>query len=222
MDINQSNTHYKDLISQLKQTNEQNKTMLNGATEARTSARDLSGVADSDTVSLSYKAAKLQQISSEFFSGIIHSSQIPALTERLYQDGFLTDTEFQNLGGQTQKVSAISEASSFVNQLIMQEDESSDKENLKQLIQVADVLANINVKATPELRQAEKEAYDFVSQLADSKQEEGADSSIKDGLDNLLDVLRVLDKVRKQEYSTGALTSYGSVQEAYDDIHKNT
>lgn len=222
MDINNTNTNYKDLITQLKQSNSNAKAAINEPAERSQSARNLSRLADTDTVSVSYKAAKLQKISSEFFSGVIHSSQISALTERLYQDGFLTDSEFQNLGGQTQKVSAISQASSFVNQLIMQEGDSKDKDSLKQLIQVADVLANINVKATPELRQAEKEAYDFVSKLADSKQEDGADKSVLDGLKNVLDVLRVLDEIRKQEYSSGALTSYGSVQEAYDEIHKNT
>lgn len=222
MDINNSNTNYKDLITQLKQSNSNAKAVTNEPAERSQTARNLSKLADTDTVSVSYKAAKLQKISSEFFSGIIHSSQISALTERLYQDGFLTDTEFQNLGGQTQKVSAVSQASSFVNQLIMQEGDSGDKDSLKQLIQVADVLANINVKATPEIRQAEKQAYDFVSNLADRKQEEGADKSVVAGLKNVLDVLSVLDQIRKQEYSTGALASYGSVQEAYDEIHKET
>lgn len=222
MDVNNSNTNYKDLITQLKQSNSNAKAVTNELAERSQTARNLSKLADTDTVSVSYKAAKLQKISSEFFSGIIHSSQISALTERLYQDGFLTDTEFQSLGGQTQKVSAVSQASSFVNQQIMQEADSGDKDSLKQLIQVADVLANINVKATPEIRQAEKQAYDFVSNLADRKQEEGADKSVVAGLKNVLDVLSVLDQIRKQEYSTGALASYGSVQEAYDEIHKKT
>jgi len=222
MDINNANTNYKDLITQLNQSNSDAKAVANEPAERSQTARNLSKLADTDTVSVSYKAAKLQKISSEFFSGIIHSSQISALTERLYQDGFLTETEFQNLGGQTQKVSAVSQASSFVNQQIMQEADSGDKDSLKQLIQVADVLANINVKATPELRQAEKQAYDFISSLADRKQEEGADKSIVAGLKNVLDVLSVLDQIRKQEYSTGALASYGSVQEAYDEIHKDS
>src|SRR5690554_2982619 len=178
MDINNSNTNYKDLITQLKQSNSNAKAVTNEPAERSQTARNLSKLADTDRVSVSYKAAKLQKISSEFFSGIIHSSQIPALTERLYQDGFLTEAEFQTLGGQTQKISAVSQASSFVNQQIAQASDSNNKANLKQLIQVADVLANINVKATPELRQAEKQAYDFVSALADSKQEEGAEESV--------------------------------------------
>lgn len=222
MDINNSHPNYKDLLSTLKQTNTEAQGLLKQSEQPSQTARDLSKLAESDKVTLSYKAAKLQQISSEFFTGIIHSSQISALTERLYQDGFLTDGEFQNLGGQTQKVSAVSKASSFVNQLIMQAGDEGDKQNLKQLIKVADVLANVNVKATPELRQAEQQAFDFMSTLADKKQEEGADKSVMNGLNNILDVLTVLDKVRKQEQYTGALTSYGSVQEAYNEIHKDT
>lgn len=222
MDINHSNISYKDLLSTLKQTNTEAQGLLKQSEQPSQAARNLSNLAESDKVTLSYQSAKLQQISAEFFSGVIHSSQIPALTERLYQDGFLTDSEFQSLGGQTQKISAVSQASSFVNQLIMQAGDEGDKQNLKQLINVADVLANVNVKATPELRQAEQQAYDFVASLADKKQEEGADQSLLNGLKNTLDVLTVLDKVRKQEQSTGALTSYGSVQEAYNEIHKNT
>src|SRR5690554_7541067 len=89
MDINNSNTNYKDLITQLKQSNSNAKAVTNEPAERSQTARNLSKLADTDTVSVSYKAAKLQKISSEFFSGIIHSSQISALTERLYQDGFL-------------------------------------------------------------------------------------------------------------------------------------
>lgn len=74
MDINNSNNSYKDLITQLKQSNSNAKAVKNEPAERNQPARNLSGLADTDKVSLSYQAAKLQKISSEFFSGIIHSS----------------------------------------------------------------------------------------------------------------------------------------------------
>ena len=71
-------------------------------------------------------------------------------------------------------------------------------------------------------RRKETEAYEFVANYTDLLEEAGAPASVIDGFKNVMDVLGALDAVRKTEQSTGALTSYASVQEAYDDLFKNS
>ena len=225
MDVNPSNG-YQKLLGMLGQSAGSS----SGAGNTRTASEQESGArprlsdfdAYSDKVSLSFRAEKLQKISAEFFNGTISSSQIPALTQRLFEDGFLTTSDYQMLGGQTQKVSAISEATSFVSRFILEEAVDGDQEAARELIKVADVLANMDLKSTPELRRAEAEAYEFVANYADLLQEVGAPADIQKGFANVLDVLSALDKVRKQEQSTGALSSYASVQEAYDEMVKKS
>jgi len=175
---------------------------------------------DTDKVSVSLRAEKLSRISADFFSGTIKSDQIPDLVDRLYQDGFLSAGEYSNLGGSTQKVSAISEASSFLNQFILNESVDGDSDAAKSLLNVLDVINGIDGATTELTRRKESEAYEFVANYTDLLQEAGAPDDVVDGFENILDVLGALDSVRKTEQSTGALTSYASVQEAYDDLFK--
>ncbi len=225
MDINPSNG-YQKLLGMLGQSagaasgagNTRTASQQEGSARPRLSDFD----AYNDKVSLSFRAEKLQKISAEFFNGTISSSQIPALTQRLFEDGFLTSSDYQMLGGQTQKVSAISAASSFISRFILEEAVDGDQEAARELIKVADVLANMDLKSTPELRRAEADAYEFVANYAELLQEVGAPADIQKGFANVLDVLSALDKVRKQEQSTGALSSYASVQEAYDEMVKKS
>lgn len=173
-----------------------------------------------DKVSLSVRAAKLQKISAEFFTGTIKSSQIPALTQRLYEEGFLNAEDYQALGGQTQKLSSISEAQSFANRSLMTAIDDGDQDSAKGLLQVLDVLANMDLKSTPELRQAEAQAYDFVAAKVDTLKEQNAPANMVKGYQNLAQVFSALDKVRKQEQGSATLTSYAQVQDAYNEMFK--
>lgn len=215
MNINQSIDNYQQFLSSLGQ----GKSALidDGRLTPEQQKQKAQQTDFTDKVTLSYRAAKMQKISAEFFSGTISSSQIPALTQRLYEDGFLTDQEFNKLGGQTQKVSAVSEASSFINRMAMQ---TTDKTEQQSYAQVADVLANIDIKSTPELRKNEAQAFEFISLKREQLEQQGAAQNLIDGFKNVEKVLGALDKVRKQEQSTGALSSYAQVQEAIDKLGK--
>ena len=83
-----------------------------------------------DRVSLSYKAQKLNLIQAEFFAGPIRSDQIPALTQRLFEDGLISSQEYQQLGGvaASQKVSAVSESVHFLNRFILDEAVDGDSD----------------------------------------------------------------------------------------------
>ncbi|MCB2388238.1 hypothetical protein [Thalassolituus alkanivorans] len=236
MDINNSSSGYQNLLAMLGKSVASTTGALNGdssqtaesgeaaaAGQSRSAAPAASQInADSsDKVSFSYRAEKLSRISAEFFSGTINSSQIPALTQRLYEDGFLSNSDFQALGGQTQQVSAIAEASNFLNSFILNEAVDGDSEAAKSLLNVVDVIGRMDERATPAQRRAETEAFDYVANYTDLLKEAGAPDDIVAGFENVLDVLTALDTVRKNEQSTGALASYASVQEAYNDLYSD-
>ena len=142
--------------------------------------------------------------------------------DRLYEDGFLSNDDYRGLGGDTQSVSAITEAAGFLSQFVMSESVDGDSEAAKSLLNVIDVINGIDQTTTPETRRKESEAYDYVANYTDLLQEAGAPEDVIDGFNNVMDVLGALDSVRKTEQSTGALTSYASVQEAYDDLFKDS
>ena len=178
---------------------------------------------DLDTVSISYQAQQMREISKEFFSGTIKSSQIPELTRRLYEAGFINEAEFTKLSGTDAKTSAVSEAKAFINKSLMQALQDGDKELSKELEKVAKVLANMNNKQpTAEQLQAETDAFQFIEKLQQQKQEEGADKTTLEGLKNVLQVFGALAKIRSQEMNTNALQSYAKVQETYDEMFGKT
>ncbi len=234
MDINNSSSGYQNLLAMLGKSVASTTDALNGdnrqaaesgeaaaAGQTRSAAAGQINTDSSDKVSFSYRAEKLSRISAEFFSGTINSSQIPALTQRLYEDGFLSNSDFQALGGQTQQVSAIAEASNFLNSFILNEAVDGDSEAAKSLLNVVDVIGRMDERATPAQRRAETEAFDYVANYTDLLKEAGAPDDIVAGFENVLDVLTALDTVRKNEHSTGALASYASVQEAYNDLYSD-
>lgn len=223
MDINNSSAGYQNLLNMLglQSTSSASATSTSSETTSSSTSALSASVSDSDKVSVSLRAEKLSRISAEFFSGAISSSQIPALTERLYQDGLLSSSEFQALGGQTQTVSAITEASNFLNRFILEESVDGDSEASKSLLAVVSVIDGMDQATTADQRRRESDAYDYVANYTDLLQEAEAPADIIKGFENVLDVLSALDKVRKSEQSTGALASYASVQEAYDELYKN-
>ena len=96
-----------------------------------------------------------------------------------------------------------------------------DSEAAKSLLNVVDVIGRMDESATPAQRRAETEAYEYVANYTDLLKEAGAPDDIVAGFENVLDVLTALDTVRKNEQSTGALASYASVQEAYNDLYSD-
>lgn len=233
MDINPTNS-YQNMLNMLGKGSSQNTDGQPAAADANAgkvkAASQTSGSAAtnrasdtnaySDKVSLSYRAEKLSKISTEFFGGTIQSSQIPALTQRLYENGFLNDSQYRDLGGAQQKVSAISQANAFISRQILAEPDGNS-EMARQLVQVANVLANMDAPTTPELRRAEADAYEFMASHSEALQQQGAPEELRQGFARVMEVLEALDKVRKQEQSTGALSSYASVQEAWQSMQND-
>jgi hypothetical protein len=222
MDINNQASSYQGLLN-----------MLNGkpAGDSAISSQQRivdslpyshSGSSASDTVSLSYKGAKLSMISAEYFSGTVKSSDIPALTERLYQDGFINEAEFRNLGGgkADKPTSQVAQSVHFLNDFIMSESVDGDSEGAKSLMLAVDVLQKMDEASTADSRRKETEAYEFVSGYTEILKETNAPADLVANFEQVLQVFEALDTVRKNEQKTGALASYASVQETLNE-HQN-
>lgn len=168
-----------------------------------------------DRVSLSARAQKLDKIAADFFSGTIRSDQIPALTQRLFQDGLISGDEFRQLGGsaaQQQQVSAVTEASHFLNDYIQAQPAGEERQ---QALSLLAVIESMNAPLTADKRQQEQQALAYVSDYTETLKENGAPADIINGFENVAEVLETLDKVRNSEARTGAMSSYGDVSNAF-------
>jgi len=212
MDINNQAQSYQGLLN-----------MLNGKPANDTSDSSQQRIVDalphsSDSVSLSYKGAKLGMISAEYFSGTVKSTDIPALTERLYQDGFINETEYRALGGvkADESTSQIAQSVNFLNNFIMDEAIDGDSEGAKSLMFAVDALQRMDEASTADSRRKETEAYEYVSGYTELLKETQAPADLIKSFEQVLQVFEALDTVRKNELQTGALASYASVQETFD------
>jgi hypothetical protein len=221
MDINNQAQSYQGLLN-----------MLNGKAASDATDTSQQSIVDSlsqssnssDSVSLSYKGAKLGMISAEYFSGTVQSADIPALTERLFQDGFINESEYRSLGGVAadESTSQIAQSVNFLNDFIMGEAVDGDGEGAKSLMLAVDALQKIDESSTVESSRKESEAYEFVSSYTELLEETQAPADLISSFEKVLKVFEALDTVRKNELKTGALASYASVQETYDEYNKSS
>ena len=216
MDINnQGQTSYQSFLQSLK----------TGSASDRSAQQRIADTLphNTDQVSLSYKGAKLSALSSEFFSGSgFTSDKIPQLTERLYQDGFISLEEYRQLGGVADKApSQITQSVNFLNDFIMSEAIDGDTDGARNLMNAVDVLQRIDERPDAKGRQREKEALEYITGYTELLKDADAPEALVKEFEKVLDVFNALDSVRRQENKTGAITSYASVQEAYDENNKS-
>ena len=217
MDINNQAQSYQGLLNMLngKSAND----IVSSSQQLIVDSLPYSSDSTADSVSLSYKGAKLGMISAEYFSGTVKSSDIPKLTERLYQDGFINESEYRALGGvkADEPTSQIAQSVNFLNDFIMGEIVDGDSEGAKSLMLAVDSLQNMDEQSNLDSRRKETEAYEFVSSYTELLKETNAPSHLIKGFEQVLQVFEALDTVRKNELQTGALASYASVQDTLND-----
>ena len=210
MDINNQAQAYQGLLNMLngKPANDIGSTSQQRIVDSL----PYSSMSSADSVSLSYKGAKLGMISAEYFSGTVKSTDIPKLTERLYQDGFINESEYRD-----EPTSQIAQSVNFLNDFIMGEIVDGDSEGAKSLMLAVDSLQNMDEQSSLDSRRKETEAYEFVSGYTELLKETNAPSHLIKGFEQVLQVFEALDTVRKNELQTGALASYASVQDTFND-----
>lgn len=162
-------------------------------------------------VSLSARAKKLSAINQKFFSGIIKSSDIPMLKQRLFEEGFISDKDYAAMGGKPEKIKALKQAMDFVrgySETLKQK----DPEAFKGLQTVLAALKNMSQPANPKSRQTEKAAISFLQAHAKKLKETNADESIQKSVNKILEQLQKVDATRSKQAATGAINSYASIQ----------
>lgn len=162
-------------------------------------------------VSLSERAKKLSAINQKFFSGIIKSSDIPMLKQRLFEEGFISDKEYAAMGGKPEKIKALKQAMDFVrgySETLKQK----DPEAFKGLQTVLAALQNMNQPASAKSRNTEKAAISFLQTHAKKLKETKADESIQKSVNKILEQLQKVDATRSKQAATGAINSYASIQ----------
>ncbi len=166
----------------------------------------------SDKVSISYRASKLNEIGQKFFSGTMHSSNIEALTQSLYEGGFLSEDEYLSLGGQAKKVSITSQAANFLN-AYMGSGESLSSDDSRQMVKVINVIETMNKTPTDEQRVNEQKALEFITRVSQEMETNNTDDTIQEGFNMVLTVLTSLEKIRSGQVDTYATNSYQDIQD---------
>ena len=197
MDINSSNS--RNLFSTLNQY--ENRTLPDNLPYSQ------------DTVSISHRASTLNHISQTYFSGTIQSSDIPALSQALYEGGFLSDDEYISLGGaiDEQGISVTSQANHFLNRYLTSGEDISE-EDRSQLSNVIDVINNMDQSPDEQQRLKEQQALDFMADYKDRLATD--DSDILAGIGLVYDVVLGLEQVRIGDLDAASIAAYESVQDA--------
>ena len=107
----------------------------------------------------------------------------------------------------------------MINDFIMNEAIDGDSEGAKSLMLAVDVLQRMDEPSTADSRRKETEAYEFVSGYTEILKETQAPADLIGNFEQVLKVFEALDTVRKNELQTGALASYASVQETFDEYN---
>ncbi len=218
------NTDHQNLTSLLN-TNPQNSTtssVLNKYSDNEEySAKNYSSSLNqsSDRVSISYRANKLQEIGQKYFSGNINSSDIGALTQSLYEGGFLSEDEFMSLGGEVQQVSITSQATNFLN-AYMGSGANLSKEDSEQIVQTINVIETMNGSPTDEQRLKEQQALEFITrfsqELVSNNGDNDSENTLKEGFTMVLSVLSSLQKIRSGQVDVAAVSNYQDIQNIKD------
>lgn len=217
MDINNT---LPSLISNLYQ---ENKDLGENLTTEQSSSSDsvtqtLSRSNDSDSLTLSIRSQKLSAISKEFFNGPIASDNVAALSQSLYENGFISGSDLQSLGTEQAEQSTIAQSKHFINSFMFEASKQGDEKTLSILEPIASAIENMDSASTDLQRQTELVALDNANQVLAHLQEINADPSLIEEFENVVDVLSTLDTLRQNDQVNQGVSEYEAIQNEYDSL----
>lgn len=217
MDINNT---LPSLISNLYQ---ENKDLGENLTTEQSSNSDsvtqaLSRSNDSDSLTLSIRSQKLSAISKEFFNGPIASDNVAALSQSLYENGFISGSDLQSLGTEQAEQSTIAQSKHFINSFMFEASKQGDEKTLSILEPIASAIENMDSASTDLQRQTELVALDNANQVLAHLQEINADPSLIEEFENVVDVLSTLDTLRQNDQVNQGVSEYEAIQNEYDSL----
>ncbi|NVK38018.1 MAG: hypothetical protein HWE18_08845 [Gammaproteobacteria bacterium] len=173
---------------------------------------------DDSKVTLSLRSQKLSAISKEFFNGPIASENIAALTQSLYENGFLNGTDLQSLGGQYTEQNNITKAKHTLSSFTLEASKHGDENTVSILNTITSALDNMDQPSTQQLRQTEIIALDFAQQFLANLQQIPADEALIKDFENVVDVLSTLDTLRQNDQLEDGSQTYQSIEEQFNQL----
>jgi hypothetical protein len=217
MDIN---SPLPSLISNLYQENKNLGSDLatEQAGDADSTTVRTSSTVSSDSLSLSIRSQKLSAISKEFFNGPIASNNVAALSQSLYENGFINNNDLQSLGGEQAEQSTIAQSKHFINSFMFEASKQGDEKTISMLEPIALAIDNMDSASTSSQRQNEVVALDNANQVLAHLKEIGADTSLISEFENVVDVLSTLDTLRQNDQVNQGVAEYEAIQNEYGDL----
>ncbi len=174
--------------------------------------------AGSSELSLSIRSQKLSAISKEFFNGPIASENIAALSQSLYENGFINNQELQAMGAETPEQTTITQSKHFISSFMFEASKQGDEATLSMLEPIAQAINNMDAASTSKQRQIEVVALDNAKQMLSHLNEVGADEALIKEFENVVDVLSTLDTLRQSDQLKQGVAEYETIQNEYDDL----
>ena len=174
--------------------------------------------AASSELSLSIRSQKLSAISKEFFNGPIASENIAALSQSLYENGFINNQELQAMGAETPEQTTITQSKHFISSFMFEASKQGDEPTLTMLQPIAQAITNMDSASTSKQRQTEVVALDNAKQMLTHLNEIGADEALIKEFENVVDVLSTLDTLRQSDQLKQGVAEYETIQNEYDDL----
>lgn len=174
--------------------------------------------AGSSELSLSIRSQKLSAISKEFFNGPIASENIAALSQSLYENGFINNQELQAMGAETPEQTTITQSNHFISSFMFEASKQGDEATLSMLEPIAQAINNMDAASTSKQRQIEVVALDNAKQMLSHLNEVGADEALIKEFENVVNVLSTLDTLRQSDRLKQGVAEYETIQNEYDDL----
>lgn len=180
--------------------------------------KSIASSTDTKELSLSIRSQKLNDISKAFFNGPIASKDIAALSQSLYENGFINNQELSAMGKDTTEQSSITQSKHFISSFMFEASKQGDTQTLAMLDPIEQALTNMDAAATQKQRQTEVVALDNAEQLLTYLQDRGADEGLIKAFEEVVDVLSTLDTLRKNDQINQGVSEYESIQSEYDSL----
>ncbi|MGR6872502.1 hypothetical protein ACU6U9_09370 [Pseudomonas sp. HK3] len=210
MDVN---TPLPSLISSLYKDNKDlGKNVAATSTQSPDVAVQKDNQSNGRELSLSIRSQKLSAISKEFFNGPIASKNIAALSQSLYENGFINNTDLNNLDNTKKEQSTITQSKHFINSFMFEASKQGDNETLNMLEPIAKAIDNMDAASTSSQRQNEVVALDNANQILAHLKDINSDDALIKEFENVVDVLSTLDTLRQNDQATQAAAQYETIQ----------
>lgn len=210
-------TPLPSLISRLYQDNNNLGTSLNtSATQDSDNDQSESVQSTSRELSLSIRSQKLSAISKEFFNGPIASKNMAALSQSLYENGFISNSELQAIDNTKTEQSTITQSKHFINSFMFEASKQGDSQTLSMLEPIAQAIDNMDAVGGSRQRQTEVTALDNANQILEHLKTLKSDEALITEFENVVDVLSTLDTVRQNDQTKQGIAEYESMQNEYE------